>query len=121
MHRPSLLLWNFFRTLGPVTHLLTSKGTGEGQLRTRAPALVSGYSAFSLPRGQRGAGIPPPKTTMCAFPETQFGYFRRQAPILPASGLKYFGKVLGQGGNMKYKKNLNSRFLMQNIYHLYQK
>lgn len=43
------------------------------------------------------------------------------APILPPIGLKYFGKVLGQEESMKYKENLNSRFLMQNIYRLYQK
>lgn len=30
-------------------------------------------------------------------------------------------RVLGQGGTMKYEENLNSRFLMQSIYHFYQK
>lgn len=62
-HRPRLLLWNLFRRRGPVAHLFTSKGTREGQLGTHVPALVSGYSAFSLPWGATGSRGTVPKTT----------------------------------------------------------
>lgn len=66
MHRPRPL-WNLFRRHGPVAHYLTSKGTREGQLGTRAPAPVSGYSAFSLPWGQRGVGMLPPRPPRVPF------------------------------------------------------
>lgn len=58
MYRPRLL-WNLFWRRGPVAYLLTSKGTRERQLGTHVLALVSRYSAFFLPWGQRGAGMPP--------------------------------------------------------------
>lgn len=77
------LLWNLFWRRGPVAYLLTSKGTREGQLGTHVPALVSGYSAFFLPWGQRGAGMPPLRPNLCAFSETQLGYFSRHQFFLP--------------------------------------
>lgn len=68
----------------------------------------------------RGAGdcCPRDHHTCLSWDQT---WLLQLAPILPPVGLKYFGKVLGQEESMKYKENLNSRFLMQNIYRLYQK
>lgn len=61
--------------------------------------------------------MPPPRPPHVPFLRPPFEYFSRHGFFLPLD----FDKVLGQGGSMKYKENLNSRFLMQNIYRLYQK
>lgn len=87
---------------------------GENHCTGGGAAPATDLNAFLSPLASE-ATIPSPDTDrMCLSANLDLA---EGAP----SKQKYFCKVLEQGGSMKYEENLNSRFLMQNIYHLYQK
>lgn len=104
-------------------HLPTAQQGGDPCPREGAAPTADLNTFLSLLASEaaRGpAGGPPPRDRP-QVPLRRPGLCRGSWSRLAPSKQKYFCKVLGQGGSMKYEENLNPRFLMQSIYHLYQK